>query len=325
MESAIIQGNESVMALPITLRLGTRSSALALTQAGQIRDRLESAHPGLRVELVHIKTRGDKILDVPLAKVGGKGLFVKEIEDGLLEGRVDLAVHSMKDVPVDLPEGLFIAAVPIREDHRDVLISKDGRGLDELAPGARVGTSSLRRQAQLLARRQDLDILMLRGNLDTRLRKLAEGGYEAIVVAAAGLSRMGLLGRATQFLDPGVMLPAIGQGALGIEARRNDPVTVPLLAVLHHPETAVAVAAERSFLATLEGGCQVPLAAWACLDGDRLHILGLVADPEGNRVIQGEASGPADQAETLGRDLAMDLLHRGGRAILDELYRTVGE
>lgn len=304
--------------------IGTRGSALALTQAKWVADRLREQHEGLDVELLTIKTKGDKILDVPLAKVGGKGLFVKEIEDALLDGRADLAVHSMKDVPTELPPGLAIAVTPEREDYRDVLISRSGAGLDHLPAGARVGTSSLRRQAQLLLLRPDLRIVSLRGNLDTRLRKLNDENLDAIVVAAAGLKRMNLDHRATQFLEPGRFLPAIAQGALGIEVNMENTAVLSAVAFLNHDPTAKCVSAERSFLRRMEGGCQVPLAALAALDGHQLTLTGLVADPEGKRHYTDTRQAPDDQAERLGSELADDLLSRGGDKIMAEFYANNG-
>jgi hydroxymethylbilane synthase len=302
------------------ITIGTRGSQLALTQSNWVADQLRSAHPGLDVDLQIIKTKGDKILDVPLAKVGGKGLFVKEIEDALLDGRADIAVHSMKDVPTELPEGLFIACVPKREDVRDALISRTGAGLDDLPSGATVGTSSLRRRSQLLYARPDLNVVSLRGNLDTRIKKLETENLDAIVVAAAGLRRMGLADRASQFIPPDLMVPAIGQGALGIEARQDDSETLALLRILHHPPTAVCVAAERAFLATMEGGCQVPLAALCTLSDDRVNVAGLVADPDGVRYFRGQHQGAAENSAEIGRALAQDLLDQGGRAVLEEFY-----
>jgi hydroxymethylbilane synthase len=305
---------------PGRLRLGTRGSALALTQSGWVKGQIEAANPGLAVELVRIKTTGDKITDVPLAQVGGKGLFVKEIEEALLEGRVDLAVHSMKDVPAELPSPLHIAVTTEREDVRDALISKGGLSLAELPRGARVGTSSLRRRAQLLAVRSDLDILPLRGNLDTRLRKLDENQMEAIVLASAGLRRMGLEGRISQKLDHSLMLPAIGQGALGIELRRDDSRTYELVKFLDHPPTATCVRAERSLLARLQGGCQVPIAALGRLENGTLVLEALVADLEGKRVIRASRSADPSAAEELGLAVAEELLAQGAGEILAEIY-----
>lgn len=307
------------MSRPSKLRLGTRGSLLALAQADWVKERLTRRHPGLEVSLTVIKTKGDKILDVPLAKVGGKGLFVKEIEDALLAGEIDLAVHSMKDVPAKLPEGLIISAIPEREDPRDVLITQDGSTLDRLSEGAKVGTSSLRRGAQLLALRPDLDIVPLRGNLDTRLKKLFTENLDAIVLAAAGLIRA-KREETGQHLDPDAFIPAVGQGALGIETREDDPGVRGLLEVLEHPETRARVAAERAFLERLEGGCQVPLAAHAEINGDTISINGMVAELDGRRVIRREMTGPIEDAHELGLRLAAALLDAGADAILKEIY-----
>jgi len=304
----------------LLLRLGTRGSALAITQSGWVKRQLEAAHPGLSVELVRIKTTGDKITDVPLARVGGKGLFVKEIEEALLDGSVDLAVHSMKDVPAELPAALHIAVTTRREDVRDALISRSGEPLARLPHGAKVGTSSLRRRAQLLAARPDLEILPLRGNLDTRLRKLGENEMEAIILAAAGLHRMGLEARITECLAYDVMLPAIGQGALGIELRREDARAHALTKFLDHPETAVAVVAERALLAKLEGGCQVPIAAMGRLIDGRLRLEALVADLDGRRIIRGHVEGGPGEAASLGLKLAEELLSQGAGEILAAIY-----
>lgn len=302
------------------ITIGTRGSALALTQANWTADRLKAAYDDLDVELLIIKTKGDKILDVPLAKVGGKGLFVKEIEDALLDGRADLAVHSMKDVPTELPEGLFIATIPEREDCRDVLIGKNGESLEELERGARVGTSSLRRQAQLLIQRPDLEIISLRGNLDTRLKKLHTENLDAIILAAAGLNRMGMMNEGCHPLDPELMIPAIAQGALGLEARKGDSRILDKIAFLHHEPTAVCVSAERAFLRTMEGGCQAPLAANCLLKDGRISITGLVADTEGKRVFRDSMTGESVEAAKIGSELAGELLERGGREVIAELY-----
>lgn len=304
------------------VRIGTRGSRLALWQANWIRERLKERYPGLKVELVRIRTSGDRIKDVPLAKIGGKGLFVKEIEGALLDGRVDLAVHSMKDVPTELPQGLHIAAITEREDPRDVLISRTGEELLRLRKGARIGTSSLRRQIQILRLRPDIKVEPLRGNLDTRLRKLEEGGhFDAIIVALAGLKRMGWDGKATELLPPELLLPAIGQGAIGIETRSDDQKTNGLISFLDHEETSIAVKAERTFLKRLEGGCQVPIAAYGTLKDGKLYLRGLVGSIDGSRVIEGEVSGAPEEWEELGIGLAEDLLRRGGREILKEVYR----
>jgi hydroxymethylbilane synthase len=303
-----------------SLVLGTRGSRLAIWQAEWVQARLREIAPDVTVTLQRIKTSGDKILDVPLAKIGGKGLFVKEIEDALLQGTIDLAVHSMKDVPTVLPDGLDIVCVPEREDPRDALISRDGKPLDKLPKGARVGTSSLRRQAQLLHRRPDLKIEMLRGNLDTRLRKLREGDFEAIVLAAAGLRRMGWTEQITEYLPTGVSLPAIGQGALGLEGRRDDAFARDIVSALEHPPTRAAVTAERALLERMEGGCQVPIAAHATLAGERLRLEGLVASVDGRRLVQDIVEGPAADARELGTRLGGQLLRQGGGAILNEIY-----
>ena len=302
------------------LRIGTRGSALALWQAEHIAARLRELARGCSVELCVIKTKGDKILDVPLAKVGGKGLFVKEIEDALLDGRADLAVHSMKDVPTELPSALHLAIVTERENPRDAFISKKFRNVLALPQGAAVGTSSLRRKSQLACLRPDLVIEDLRGNLDTRLRKLDEGRYDAIILAAAGLNRLGLADRITALFDPEQMLPAIGQGALGLELRRDDSELLEGISFLNHPATATAVIAERAFLLRLEGGCQVPIGAYATTRGDSVTLTGLIASLDGKEIIKEQASGPAATAAELGTRLAEKLLDRGGRAILDEVY-----
>ncbi len=300
------------------LRIGTRSSALALWQAEWVKTQLEQCWPTLRVTLAPMKTTGDKILDVSLSKFGGKGLFVKEIEEALLHGSIDLAVHSMKDLPGELPEGLTISAVPVREDTRDVLITKHGERLDDLPVGTRVGTSSLRRQALLLALNPGLRIEMLRGNVDTRLRKQREGIVDATVLAAAGLKRLGITPEHSQVLDDVVFLPAIGQGALGIETRAEEEM-IALVRPLHHQDTAVAVSAERAFLRQMGGSCHTPLAAKGLVLSDVVELRALVASPDGRRVIRGEQSGLRADAERLGTTLAEQLLARGGKEILEEL------
>ncbi|RMG60660.1 MAG: hydroxymethylbilane synthase [Deltaproteobacteria bacterium] len=302
------------------LKLGTRGSMLALWQANYVKGEIERKHPGVKVELVRIKTTGDKILDVPLAKVGGKGLFVKEIEEALLDGRIDLAVHSMKDVPTVIPDGLTIAVITEREDPRDVLVCPSGKGFRELPAGARVGTSSLRRQAQILALRPDLQVEPLRGNLDTRLRKVEEGLYDAVILASAGITRMGWQERVTEYLDVETMIPAIGQGALGIEVREDDDETMEYIRFLTHRETEIAVRAERAFLHRLEGGCQVPIAAHGRMGGGTLELNALVASVDGKRVVRGRKSGDPSRPEDLGRDLAEEILSRGGKEILEEVY-----
>ncbi|MBU1205783.1 MAG: hydroxymethylbilane synthase [Proteobacteria bacterium] len=300
------------------LRLGTRASLLALRQANWVKAKVEGQNPGVEVTLVHIKTQGDKI-EVPLFDVGGKGLFVKEIEEALLGGEVDLAVHSAKDLPILIPEGLALIAFPEREDPRDALISKDGRTWAKIPWGGRVGTSSLRRQAQLLNIRPDLEIVPLRGNLDTRIKKLATLNLDAIILASAGLRRMGWEDQVAEFFEPEVMLPAIGQGVLAIEARLKDKRVQHLVASLNHPPTQLCFMAERAFLQRLGGGCQVPIAGLAQLASGRLNLSALVAAADGREVIRGKLEGPLAQGEVLGRRLAEELLEKGARDILNEV------
>ena len=302
------------------LKIGTRGSKLALWQSEWIKAQILRVHPDLRVELVRIKTTGDKILDSPLSKIGGKGLFVKEIEEALFSGRVDLAVHSMKDVPVELPEGLVLCCYPKREEPRDALVSRGDILLEDLPARAKVGTSSLRRSAQILHIRPDLRIHSLRGNVDTRLRKLDQGEYDAIVLAGAGLKRLGLSRRITQYLDPLQVLPAIGQGALGVEVREDDHWVVELLSFLNHKPTELAVRAERAFLRRLEGGCQVPIAAHSALEHGGLVLTGMVADLEGRKLIRDQETGKAERPEEIGLNLAEKLLSKGAEAILREIY-----
>jgi len=301
------------------IKIGTRGSQLALWQSNWVKSTLMEKFPGLAVELVIIKTKGDKIQDVPLARVGGKGLFVKEIEEAILERRVDLAVHSMKDMPALIPEGLCIGAIPDRENPKDALVSRKGLSLDQLPQGARIGTSSLRRAAQLKHLRPDLEILPLRGNLDTRLKKLETEDLDAVVLAAAGLRRMELDHRVTQYLDETEMLPAVGQGALCIEARENDPDIGPLTATLDHAGTRTVVLGERAFLHRLEGGCQVPIAAHGTLSGKEFSLIGLVASLDGVQLIRDTMTGPADHSESIGIELAERLLARGAGKLLDAL------
>jgi hydroxymethylbilane synthase len=306
--------------------IGTRGSKLALWQAEWVKSELQRHHPWLQVELKKIKTTGDKILDVPLAKIGGKGLFVKEIEEALLRGEVDLAVHSMKDVPTEFPEGLGLSAVCRREDPRDAFVSKlrDGspiyRTLADLPEGAMVGTSSLRRSCQLLNRRPDLKVLQLRGNLDTRLRKLDEGDFDAVILATAGMKRLGVQHRITEILEIDVLLPAIGQGAIGIETRVDDEYINNLLRALDHHETRVCVMAERAFLRRLEGGCQVPIAAHARFSDGRVVMDALVGSIKGDRVIRGRRESTAREAEKMAVALAEEMLRKGAREILEEVY-----
>ncbi|MDX1335340.1 MAG: hydroxymethylbilane synthase, partial [Gammaproteobacteria bacterium] len=293
------------------IRIATRNSALALWQAEDVASRLKQAHEGLEVELVSMKTRGDKILDTPLAKIGGKGLFVKELEQGMLEGRADIAVHSMKDVPMEFPEGLGLSVILEREDPRDAYVSNTYKSLADLPAGAKVGTSSLRRQTQISARFPELEILSLRGNVNTRLAKLDAGDYDAIILAGAGLIRLGFEDRISKFLTPEESLPAIGQGAVGIECRVDDEETQALLSVLDHHDTHTRVAAERAFNHRLHGGCQVPIAGYSLLEGDEIWLRGLVGSPDGSEVVRGEIRGPRTEAEALGVTLADDLLSRG--------------
>ncbi len=305
-----------------TLTIATRGSRLALWQAEHIKSCLQAIAPELEIRLNVIKTKGDIILDVPLAKVGGKGLFVKEIEEALLNGEADLAVHSMKDVPMELPQGLLLGCVPPRENPTDCLLSCQYGSVAALPQNACVGTSSLRRQAQLLAQRPDLRIESLRGNVDTRLRKLREGVYDAIVLASAGLNRLELTAPCMHSLDPQVFLPAVGQGALGIECREDDYDLFALLAQLEDTPTRVCVEAERGFLAGLEGGCQVPIAGHArLLDDDTLCLEGLVAEVDGSRILRAQKQGHTSQARQWGLELASEILDQGGRAILEKLYR----
>jgi hydroxymethylbilane synthase len=300
--------------------LGTRGSKLAVHQSEWVQARLKELAPHVTVTLRRIQTSGDKILDVPLAKVGGKGLFVKEIEEALLSGEIDLAVHSMKDVPTELPDGLELLCVPFREDPRDALISRDGRLFKDLPRGAKIGTSSLRRQSQLLQARPDLSIGMLRGNLDTRLKKLREGQFDAIVLAAAGLRRLGWEREITEYLAPEVSLPAIGQGALGIEGRGDDAFVRSLLSRLEHAPTRTVVLAERALLHRLQGGCQVPIAAYATLNGSDVTLEGLVASVDGKEVIRDRVTGTVADPESMGIQLAERLLARGGDRILQAIY-----
>jgi len=302
--------------------LGTRGSKLAVHQSEWVRSRLKELAPHVTVTLRRIQTSGDKILDVPLAKIGGKGLFVKEIEEALLSGEIDLAVHSMKDVPTELQEGLDLLCIPLREDPRDALISRDGRMFKELPHGARVGTSSLRRQSQLLQARPDLSISMLRGNLDTRLKKLREGQFDAIVLAAAGLRRLGWEREITEYLAPEISLPAIGQGALGIEGRGDDQFLRSLLSGLDHAPTRTMVLAERALLHRLQGGCQVPIAAHATLNGSDVTLEGLVASVDGKEIIRDMVRGTVADPESMGIELAERLLARGADKILQAIYGT---
>ena len=300
--------------------IGTRGSALALQQAEQVGRLLQTFQPQLEVEFKIIQTRGDQVRDRPLAQVGGKGLFVKEIESALLSGEIDLAVHSLKDMPTEQPQGLVLGAILERADPRDALVGRDGEErLSTLPSGARVGTGSLRRRAQLLAARPDLQVLDLRGNVDTRLRKLHDGQYEAIILAVAGLVRLGHEAAITEILPVETMVPAVGQGALCVEVRDGDEACHRLLASLDHPATHQAAAAERAFLRRLEGGCQVPIGAHAQVRDDNLHLEGLIAAPDGSRLVRDSAHGPAANAASLGTELAGRLLAMGGAEILEEV------
>ncbi len=305
-----------------TLRIATRKSPLALWQANFVKDRLEALHPDLQVELVPMSTQGDKILDTPLAKVGGKGLFVKELETAMLEGRADIAVHSMKDVPVEFPDGLGLHTICEREDPRDAFVSNHFNQIDELPQGAVVGTSSLRRQCQLRAARPDLVIRDLRGNVNTRLAKLDAGDYDAIILAAAGLKRLEMAHRIAAFIEPEQSLPANGQGAVGIECRLDDHELHALLAPLEHPETRIRVLTERAMNRALQGGCQVPIGAYALVQGEEVWLRGLVGSPDGSRVIRDEIRGPLAEGEALGHTLAQRLLAAGADVILAEVYRA---
>ncbi len=302
------------------LTIATRGSQLALAQAEWVAARLRELDPGLTVDLKVLKTKGDKILDVPLAKVGGKGLFVKEIEDALLTGQAQVAVHSMKDMPTELPPGLVIAAITQREDPRDVLVTRDGRGVDGLPANPRIGTSSLRRQAQALALRPDAEIVSIRGNVQTRLKKMEELGLDAILLASAGLRRLEMADVPVSPLEPTQMLPAVGQGALAIEINQADQYTMDLCTRLDHQKTAWAVAAERAFLARLEGGCQVPIAGYAVVEDGQVIFEGLVASLDGKQVIRSKKTGSPDAAAQLGRQAAEEVLDAGGREILASVY-----
>ena len=304
-----------------SLRIGTRRSQLALWQANWVKSELLTRFPSLSIQLVTIKTKGDKILDVPLAKVGGKGLFVKEIEEALLQNRVDIAVHSMKDMPADLPPGLCIGPIPKRENPADVLIAKNNLPFAQLSAGVRIGTSSLRRAAQLLSARPEIEIVPLRGNLDTRLKKLMDPAEEldAIILAAAGVLRLGLESRITEYLDSRIMLSAAGQGALCIEIRQDDRRVAEKVDWMNHPPTRQVVLGERAFLHRLEGSCQVPIAAHGDIMGNEIQLDGLVADVDGRKIIRDRLTGPAEAAEAIGRDLADRLLTMGADKILEQL------
>ena len=300
--------------------LGTRSSLLALSQANWVKKRLEEQNSGITITLVHIKTTGDK-LDIPLFKLGGKGLFVKEIEEALLREEIDLAVHSAKDLPADIPEGLTLMSFPERGDPRDALISGDGKKFRDIPPGGRVGTGSLRRKAQLLHQRPDLEVVPLRGNIDTRLKKLSALKLDAVILASAGLWRMGWEDQISEYFDFEVMLPAIGQGVLAIEGRIGDERVHSVVAGLDHLPTKDAALAERAFLKRLGGGCQVPIAGLAKAESGRLSFTGLVAAVDGQKIVKGKIEGPSKESEALGDKLAKELLGRGAEEILKEVYK----
>ncbi|MEL7560415.1 hydroxymethylbilane synthase [Stutzerimonas chloritidismutans] len=307
------------------IRIATRKSALALWQAEYVKARLEAAHPHITVSLVPMVSRGDKLLDAPLAKIGGKGLFVKELETALMENEADIAVHSMKDVPMEFPEGLGLYCICEREDPRDAFVSNYYENFDALPPGAVVGTSSLRRQAQLLARRPDLKIQFLRGNVNTRLAKLDAGEYDAIILAAAGLIRLGFGERIRASISVEDSLPAGGQGAVGIECRTGDTELHELLQCMNDPHTALRVTAERALNRHLNGGCQVPIACYAVLEGNQLWLRGLVGQPDGALLLRAEGRAPSAEAEALGVRIAEELLQQGAGKILQDIYGEAGK
>ncbi|WP_243371111.1 hydroxymethylbilane synthase [Geotalea sp. SG265] len=302
------------------LRIGTRASQLALWQANWVKSELEKRYPGMEVSLVKIKTIGDKILDVPLAQVGGKGLFVKEIEEAMLRGDIDIAVHSMKDVPTEFPEGLGLHCITEREDPRDAVISR-GVKFADLPKGAKIGTSALRRQAQLLKVRPDMEMIIIRGNVETRINKLETEKLDAVILAAAGLKRLGFTEKVAEYLPTDLSIPAIGQGALGIECRLDDEEVKKTIDFFNHPATAHAVRAERALLWRCEGGCQVPIAAFGEVNGSELRLVGFIASVDGKTSVRGSITGPAVDCEKLGVKLAEQLLNEGGHAILAEVYQ----
>jgi len=297
------------------IRIGTRGSTLALAQAGWVKQKLEEKTPDLKVETVIIKTSGDRFLESSIQAIGGKGVFVKEIEDALLRKEIDLAIHSMKDLPTELPLGLTIAAVPEREDPRDVLVSLNHKPLKDLPSGARIGTGSLRRRAQILHYRSDLSLLSIRGNIDTRLKKMDRGEIDALIMAAAGLKRIGREERISEYLSKEICLSAVAQGALGLETREDDPVVEEIM-FLHDQTTATEVLAERSFLRRLGGGCHIPVGARAWKEEDQIRLMGVVADPDGQRLFKNEILRSADEAEKLGQELAERLLKEGADRVL---------
>ena len=306
------------------IRIGTRGSLLALQQTQGIADRIAARHPDLAIEIVTIKTTGDKMQDVALAKIGGKGVFVKEIEDAMLRGEIDLAVHSLKDVPSEIPEGLCIGAVPEREDARDVLISREGRTLEAMPKGAQIATGSLRRGIQLKHRYPDCEVVSIRGNLDTRIKKLETQGLDGVILAAAGLARLGWTERISQFIAEEIMIPAIGQGALALEIRKDDYDIQQKIAFLNHEESAVAVEAERAFLKVFGGGCQLPIAAHAKVCGGYLSLTGLIGSPDASTVIRSEESGSTAECIQIGERLGKRLLEQGGREILEKIVQSSG-
>ena len=303
------------------IRVGTRGSNLALVQANWVADRLKSLYPDMSVEIVSIRTRGDRMQNISLVEIGGKGIFVKEIEEALLRGDIDIAVHSMKDVPVDLPDGLIIGAIPEREDPRDVLISREGTKMEELSKGARLGTGSLRRGMQIKSLMPDIEIVPVRGNIGTRIKKIVTENLDGIIVAAAGMKRMGRGREISQYIPIEVMMPSAGQGVLGIEMRESDRETKALIAPLNHLDTVVEISAERAFLRRLGGGCQVPIAGIARKSGNNLVIKGLVGSIDGRVMIMDEVRGDSSNWEDMGNTLAENILSMGGRAVLDEIYK----
>ena len=304
------------------IRIGTRKSPLALWQAHYIRDELHALQPSLECEIVKLSTEGDRILDTPLAKIGGKGLFIKELEQALIDGRVDIAVHSMKDVTVDLPEALHIPVICKREAPWDAFVSNQYDQFLDLPEGARLGTSSMRRQMQLKAARPDLQVISLRGNVNTRLAKLDAGEFDAIILAAAGLIRLQMSDRITETLPPELCLPAVAQGAVGVECRKDDDQTLALLMQLNHPPTHARVIAERAMNATLEGGCQVPIAGFSEIHEDTLHLRGIVGSPDGSLLLHADIAGLTQNAEELGQELAKQLLQKGAGDILSQVYSS---
>jgi hydroxymethylbilane synthase len=303
-----------------TLRIGTRGSALALTQTNWVVEKIRAKHPGVKIEIITIKTTGDKLEDVALAKIGGKGLFVKEIEEALLRGEIHAAVHSLKDMPAETPGELEIGVIPEREDPRDVLISRGNRKLEELPGGAKIGTGSLRRSIQLAKLIPHVQVVPIRGNLDTRIKKIEREGLDGIIVAAAGVRRMGWTDRVSQFISVEQIIPAIGQGALAMEMRRDDEESRELFRFLNHEDSRIEVGAERAFLRVFGGGCQLPIAAYGRRRGDGISLVGLVGNLDGSVIIRDEASGPAAECEAVGKELAERILSKGGKEIMETVY-----